>query len=304
MPPIPVIVHGLGNIGAHVIQSIETAPDMKCLGVIRSEKSLGSKSRELRGLPEFSSLDALAKAGGKPEVAIICGPSRLVPEDAIGYLAAGLHTADSFDIHTEIPALVEKLGAAAAKAGRSAVTAAGWDPGTDSVVRALLEAMAPKGLSYTNFGPGMSMGHTVAAKSVPGVANALSMTIPAGSGVHRRMVYVQLENGAKLEAVAAAVKADPYFAHDETHVVAVDDVGALLNMGHGVVLERYGVSGQAHNQTFSYSMKINNPALTGQILVCAARAAMRCLPGCYTLIELPVIDLLPGEREDLVKRLV
>ena len=68
--------------------------------------------------------------------------------------------------------------------------AAGWDPGTDSVVRTLLEAMAPKGHTYTNFGPGMSMGHTVAVKAIPGVKDALSMTIPLGTGIHRRMVYV------------------------------------------------------------------------------------------------------------------
>ena len=29
-------------------------------------------------------------------------------------------------------------------------------------------AMAPKGLTYTNFGPGMSMGHSVVARSKKG----------------------------------------------------------------------------------------------------------------------------------------
>ena len=58
-----------------------------------------------------------------------------------------------------------------------------------------MQAMAPKGLTYTNFGPGMSMGHSVAAKAIPGVKDALSMTIPLGTGVHRRMVYVELERG-------------------------------------------------------------------------------------------------------------
>ena len=51
-------------------------------------------------------------------------------------------------------------------------------------------------------------------------------------------------------------------------------------------------------------MKINNPALTGQILVSAARAALRQQPGCYTLIEMPVIDMLYGERSELIKHLV
>ena len=51
-------------------------------------------------------------------------------------------------------------------------------------------------------------------------------------------------------------------------------------------------------------MSINNPALTAQILVGAARASMRQQPGAYTLIEIPVIDLLPGDREELIRHLV
>ena len=51
-------------------------------------------------------------------------------------------------------------------------------------------------------------------------------------------------------------------------------------------------------------MSINNPALTGQVLVNGARASMRLQPGCYTMIEIPVIDMLEGNREDLIRALV
>ena len=71
-----------------------------------------------------------------------------------------------------------------------------------------------------SIGPGMSMGHSVCVRSKQGVKEALSVTIPLGEGIHRRMVYVELEEGAKLEDVTAEIKADPYFAHDETHVFA------------------------------------------------------------------------------------
>ena len=75
-------------------------------------------------------------------------------------------------------------------------------------------------------------------------------------------------------------------------------------MGHGVNLVRKGVSGQTPNQRMEFNMSINNPALTAQVLVNVARASMRQQPGCYTMVELPVIDMLPGEREDLIKHLV
>ena len=51
-------------------------------------------------------------------------------------------------------------------------------------------------------------------------------------------------------------------------------------------------------------MKINNPALTGQVLVAAARAALKQQPGAYTMPEIPVMDLLEGDRETLIRHLV
>ena len=164
--------------------------------------------------------------------------------------------------------------------------------------------LAPKGLSYTNFGPGMSMGHSVCAKGKEGVKDALSMTIPLGESIHRRMVYVELEENASLEEVTKAIKADPYFAHDETHVIAVKSVDDVKDMGHGVHLVRKGVSGETQNQHFEFNMSINNPALTAQVLVNVARASMRLQPGCYTMIEIPVIDMLEGDKEELIASLV
>jgi diaminopimelate dehydrogenase len=167
-----------------------------------------------------------------------------------------------------------------------------------------MESLAPKGLTYTNFGPGRSMGHSVCVRSKKGVKDALSMTIPVGEGIHRRMVYVELEDGISLDEVTKEIKADPYFSSDETHVFQVESVDALNDVGHGVNLVRKGVSGQTHNQLFEFNMKINNPALTSQVLVNAARATMRQQPGAYTMIEIPVIDYLPGDREELIRHLV
>jgi diaminopimelate dehydrogenase len=118
------------------------------------------------------------------------------------------------------------------------------------------------------------------------------------------MVYVELEPGADLAEVTAAIKADPYFASDETHVFEVPSVDAVRDMGHGVHMTRKGTSGRTPSQRLEFNMTINNPALTAQILVGVARASMRQQPGAYTMIEIPVIDLLPGDREELVRHLV
>ena len=88
-------------------------------------------------------------------------------------------------------------------------------------VRSLMQSLAPKGISYTNFGPGMSMGHTVAVKAIEGVQNALSMTIPVGTGIHRRMVYIELKEGYNLDEVAAAIKLEEDRAKEEEGKLAL-----------------------------------------------------------------------------------
>lgn len=295
---IRAAIVGYGNIGKFTLEALQAAPDFEVAGIVRRDPS------DRAGIPDSIPVVGSIKELEKVDVAILATPTREVEKHAVEILDMGINTVDSFDIHTEIPRLRSHLGEVARKNSRVSVIAAGWDPGSDSVVRTLMEAIAPKGVTYTNFGPGMSMGHSVAVRSKKGVKEALSMTIPTGTGIHRRMVYVELEPGASLEDVTKAIKEDPYFSSDETHVMAVDSVDALKDMGHGVNLVRKGVSGKTQNQLLEFDMKINNPALTGQVLVCVARASMRLAPGCYTMIEIPVVDLLPGDRDNWIGKLV
>jgi diaminopimelate dehydrogenase len=299
MKKINAAVVGYGNIGKYTIQALEASDDFEIVGVVRRAGS-ENKPAELADYKVVKDIKEL----GKVDVAILATPTRSCEEYAKQILPLGINTVDSFDIHTQIRGYRERLMEINKSTGTVSVIAAGWDPGSDSIVRTLMQTLAPKGLSYTNFGPGMSMGHSVCARSKEGVKDALSMTIPLGEGIHRRMVYVELEDGAKLADVTAAIKADPYFASDETHVFAVDSVDSVRDMGHGVHLVRKGVSGKTQNQRFEFNMSINNPALTAQVLVNVARASMRQQPGCYTMVELPVIDMLPGERADLIEKLV
>ncbi len=299
MSKIQVAVVSYGNIGKFAVEAVQAAPDMELAGVVR--RSTGIQPPELSHVKVVSDITDLEKV----DVAILCSPTRMIPVTANAILAKGICTVDSFDIHgDEMLRLRQLLDETGKKHHSQAIVSAGWDPGSDSVVRTLLRAMAPKGLSYTNFGPGMSMGHSVAAKSIEGVKDALSITIPVGTGIHRRMVYVELEEGVGIDKVSRAIKADSYFCNDETHVVAVDNVAELKDMGHGVLIEHKGVSGQTQNQLFQFSMRINNPALTSQILVSCARAVLKQPPGAYTMPEIAPIDYLAGSKEELLKKLV
>ena len=272
MKKIRAAIVGYGNIGRYVLEALQQAPDFEVAGVVRRNPS--NVPAELAGYKVVADVMELEDV----DVAILCTPTREVEKHARVLLAEGVNTVDSFDIHGSIADLRATLDPIAKAHGSVAIISAGWDPGSDSIVRALMQAAAPKGVTYTNFGPGMSMGHTVAVKSKPGVKNALSMTIPLGTGIHRRMVYVEVEDGYTIDQIAKSVKEDPYFASDETHVFQVPSVDEIKDMGHGVNMVRKGVSGVTQNQRFEFNMSINNPALTAQILVGVARATWMGVP--------------------------
>lgn len=293
---IKIAVYGYGNVGKAAIKAIHAAPDFELAGVVSRSLEKGA----LGEIPIVRNIDELKGV----QVAVLCIPSRQVPDVAEELLLKGISTVDCYDIHNQVYDLFTRLDAAAKKGGSVAVISVGFDPGIDSAIRGLFEAAAPKGLTYTDFGPGLSMGHSVAVRAIPGVKDARSITIPVGSGLHRRMVYVVLEEGADFNKISAQIKADPYFAHDETHVIQVDDVESITDVGHGVTITRKGVSGSAHNQRFRFEMSINNPAMTAQMMVSVARAAVKQAPGAYTMLHLPIIDLLYGSQEELIRRLV
>lgn len=298
MKKIKAAIVGYGNIGKYVLNALLSSPDFEVAGVVRRDVS--NVPEELKEYKVVSSIKELQGA----DVAVLCTPTRSVETYAKECLALGINTVDSYDIHGGIVDLRKNLDFAAKNGKAVSVISAGWDPGTDSMIRSMFEFMAPKGVTYTNFGPGMSMGHTVAVKAIEGVKAALSMTIPLGTSIHRRMVYIEVKDGYKFADVAAAIKADDYFAHDETHVMQVDCVDDLKDMGHGVNMVRKGVSGNTQNQLLEFDMKINNPALTAQVLVASARAATKQQPGAYTMIEIPIIDYIYGDKEALIKKLV
>lgn len=295
---IKVAIVGYGNIGRFALEAVQAAQDFELMGVVR--RDINNIPEELQNITVTNDIKTL----GNVDVALLCSPTRAIKELAKSILSFGINTVDSFDVHSEIVSLKTELDEVAKKHDRVAVISAGWDPGSDSIIRTLMLAMAPKGLTYTNFGPGMSMGHSVAAKTIDGVKDALSMTIPLGTGVHRRMVYVELEAGANFNQVEQAIKADSYFSSDETHVKQVDCVDSLKDVGHGVHMTHKGVSGKTHNQLFEYSMRINNPALTSQFMVSAARASMKQRAGAYTVIEIPPVDFLAGDLNTLIAKLV
>lgn len=299
MDKIKAVIVGWGNVGRFVKRSIEESSDMELVGVLRRLSSMGKSVPELEGISVVSDTDELPPF----DVAIVTVPSREAPDKVKELLEKGYSCVDSFDVHDQIYATKEALTKIAQDSKAVSIFGAGWDPGSDSAVRVLMRMTCPLGMTTTTFGGrkgGRSMGHTAAVKAIPGVENAVALTLPNGPGKHKRQVYIELKEGVDFEKIADQIRHDPYFIADPTDVVAVEDISPFDTLNHGGRIER-----ATNDVVARYEIEGINPYMTANVLVSAARAAYRACQkgdfGAYTLIERPLIDYLPGSLEERLK---
>jgi len=188
------------------------------------------KTRIVADVSELASVD----------VAILSCPSRVVRDTAKAMLQRGIRTVDSFDMHHDIPALRKELtrwrrntrpSPSSLRDGTPASTPSSGD-GSRPWRRAASRTRT------TDPGSRWTLGRGPLDSRRPGCHLHHR---PRSMGVHRRMVYVQLKPGAVFEKVEQAIKKDPYFVKDRP-MSSVDDVSLLMDTGHGVLLERNGVS--------------------------------------------------------------
>jgi diaminopimelate dehydrogenase len=155
------------------------------------------------------------------------------------------------------------------------------------MLRGWLALLVPKGHTQTRHRPAASLHHTLAAREVAGVRDALCAELRATDGNVQRYVYVELEPGADLERVSAALRADPLFLGEETLVLPVESVAALEDEGNGVVMERWGEAAGVGHQRLLLEARFDAVALTAQVMLAAARALPRLPPGAHTLLDVP-----------------
>ena len=299
---IKVAVMGCGNIGMYAIKALQIAEDMLPVGAIDREQCLPNLMNQFPDLPLVTDLNQLPE---KPDVVILGVPSREVQKYAPLMLAQGIHTIDCFDMHGDFFVSLKNTLEPIAKANHvAAIMGCGVDPGVSTMIRAIFELWATTGISYVNYGPGMSMGHTVAAKSYPGVKDALAITRPGEPGSHKREIYLELEPNADLEEIKAAIMQDSYFSHDSVRFIQVDKVAPLVDRGHRIHITRKGGASGVDNQLLTFETTFHNPASTAQVMVNAARAVTQMPPGAYTMLEVPLIHFLNEDVESLLRRVV
>lgn len=281
---------GLGRVGKACAEAIAATDDLAVAGVVRRPDSI---SRPLPPALLDVRVAAHASELGGFDAALICLPAALVREAAVELLQHSIPIVEAAVLPaTDYGGHVEDIGRTAHRHKVAAVTGAGWNPGALQVLDACFGMLCPHGHSEVRDRPGVSLHHTLAARRVSGVRDALCTELRAGAGPKQRYVYLELAPGADLARATDEIRADPLFLDEETLVLPVDSIAALEDEGHGVVLERWGSSGGRPHQRFLLEGRFDFASVAAQVMVGAARALPSLPPGGHRLVDLPPAALL------------
>jgi len=321
---VNIAVVGFGNLGRGVMRAIERNADMRLTAVFSRRHD--SVREEVKDVPVLPSDVIAVPRGVKIDVAVLCGGSKEdTPAQGLQFIER-FSTVDSFDTHADIPRYFHKMDAIARAKGNVAIISAGWDPGIFSLERVLGGAFLPGGKSYTFWGPGVSQGHSDAARKVKGVIDARQYTMPIESALkqvregkvreftkremHKRVVYVVAEKGVDKERITREIVEMPNYYADydtEVHFITVAEMKrSHSSYPHGGFVLTSGLTGKNNREILEYSDQLtSNPEFTGSVLVACARAAYRLKKGgacgAYTMLDVPAALLSPHTGADLRK---
>lgn len=321
---VNIAIVGFGNLGHGVKSAIERNDDMKLTAIFSRRPDTVAK--EVEDVPVLSGEKIIVPKGIKVDVAILCGGSKEdTPVQGPKFIEK-FSTVDSFDTHADIPRYFRKIDSLAQTHKNVAIISAGWDPGIFSLERVLGGAFLPGGKSYTFWGPGVSQGHSDAARKIKGVIDARQYTMPIESALkqvregkvgeftkremHRRIVYVVAEKGADRDRITIEIVGMPnYYADYDTEVHFITAAEMKKNHStypHGGFVLTSGLTGKNNREIIEYRNQLtSNPEFTGSVLVACARAAYRLKRGgacgAYTMLDIPPAMLSPHTDADLRK---
>ena len=290
MGRVPVVLVGLGRLGEACARAVLASDDLVLVGIVRRPASAGlAMPAHLRGVPSATHVRDLPAAAH----ALLCVPPVSATEVARGLLEHGVGVVECARLPaTATSAHRAALERAALHGRAAAVVGAGWDPGALTLLRGLLLLLAPSGHTELRHHAAASLHHTLAARNVPGVRDALCTERSTPGGRTQRYVYVELQPEADLERVAATLRADPLFLDEQTLVLPVESAAALEEEGYGVVLERRGSAGGSGHQRFLVEARCDVHGAAAQVMLGAARALVGARAGVRTLLELPLAALV------------
>ena len=319
---INIGIVGYGNLGRGVRCALERNQDMELAAILTRrpgpvKKEVGDIT--VVALEEESNLNDIPV-----DVMILCGGSKEDTPEQGPLFARSFSTVDSFDTHADIPDYFQRMDVTAREHGNVSIISAGWDPGIFSLERVVGDAFLPGGKGYTFWGPGVSQGHSDAARKVRGVTDARQYTVPVEGVIkqvrggstpdftkremHKRVVYVVAPDVSDHERIRKEIVEMPnYYTDYDTEVLFITGEEMQKNhssYSHGGFVLTSGLTGGNNRQVLEYRCQLSsNPEFTGSVLVACARAAYRLKQngahGAFTLLDIPLGLLSPHSGDVL-----
>lgn len=330
MSLIRVVIAGYGNVGRGVIASLKNNHDFELAGIV--SRSPERVKKEIGHVPVMNMNDHESWLSQlNPDVVILCGGSKSDLPQQGPVFAKLVNTVDSFDNHSQIPQYFAAMDKAAAETGHVSIISTGWDPGIFSLERVLGNSFLPGARAYGFYGlgpkGGLSMGHSDALRTIPGVKDARQYThaIPEAiemvrSGenpqfqagdMHTRECFVVLEEGADKEKISETIKNMPgYFAPYKTNIHYISQAELdekFKGFPHDGLVTAAGITGNGNSALIEYRCQWgSNPEATANVLVAHARAAVRLAKegrkGAFTILDIPPAYFSSQTREELLKK--
>lgn len=273
MSKLPVAVIGAGRLGLACAEGLIDETELTLAGVVRRPGSLAPLPGRLQRFPVASHVRELEGA----RAALVCVSADAVLGVARELLQARIPVVECAAFEGKaLAAHHAALHEAADNHRVAAVVGAGWDPGVLPLLRGAFEMLIPRGHTALHRHPGLHLHHSAAAAAVRGVKGALAGDYRSDQGELQHYVYVELERGAELAQVQAAIASDPLFAGEVTQVFEVEHLSELEDgNGLGVVLERRGSATLGPHQSLLLEARFDATAFSARVMLDAARK----LPG-------------------------
>ena len=327
MEKVRVLIAGFGNVGRGVVAALKRNPDMELAGII--SRSPERVKKEISEVPVLHFDDVAGFLALKADVAILCGGSKNDLPQQGPRMARYISTVDSFDNHSCVPEYFHAMDDAARQGCHVSVISTGWDPGIFSLERTLANAFLPGSRAYGFYGlgpkGGLSMGHSDALRTIPGVLDARQFThaIPEAlekvrngenpvftpGDMHTRECFVVAAPDADKAEIEKTIKAMPgYFAPYKTVVnfISQEELDEKYKgFPHDGTVAAAGVTGENNSARIEYRCVWgSNPEATASVLVAHARAAARLARegkrGAFTILDIPPAYFSLHDREELL----
>lgn len=271
-----VAIVGFGRLGLACAGEASGAADLELAGVVRRATSPARLTAPFHALTVATHLRDL----GRVDAALLCVPPTVASDAAREILQLRIPLVECAVLEERAArAHFEAIDAAARHHRVPAWVAAGWDPGMLPLLRHAFELLVPEGMTSATARPGVSLHHTLAAREIEGVRDALSTEFPGEDGRVTRYVYAELAQGAEPKRVQAALDADPVFAGTRTLLFPVSSIAELQKEAHGIVLERRGTARRGAHQSLLLEARFDATIFAARVMLDAARRLPEIPPG-------------------------